>query len=245
VLADADTGLAAPFVFYFGNQIGSTGTAPNAKVTAIDLNAVVNNAKPSGALITNPYDINRDGKVTAIDVSDVVNHAAAGTAIKFFTPTDTTNGPAGQIASGGPLASGTTSVLATQAAPAAIAAPTAAAASLPVVRAASVAVAVKAPGTAIKYFTPTVTTRLAHRSDSGATLAAITASAIVTQTAGALTAAPVVSTAAAAQLPVATAASVAAAHDAAVLRIVSQPSGAAIRPPWLDFVDDLWLKSWV
>jgi autotransporter-associated beta strand protein len=89
VLADADTGLAAPFVFYFGNQIGSTGTAPNAKVTAIDLSAVVNNAQPSGASITNPYDFNRDGKVTAIDVSIVVNNAAAGTAIKFFTPTDT------------------------------------------------------------------------------------------------------------------------------------------------------------
>jgi hypothetical protein len=69
VLADADTGLAAADVFYFGNAIGESGDNPG--------NAVVDSADETGsrthktgfsaAAIDNHYDYNRDGKVNATD----------------------------------------------------------------------------------------------------------------------------------------------------------------------------------
>ncbi len=67
VLADSDTGLASPDIFYFGNAIGETGNDPtSARVDAIDEIATRADATSDGA-ITNPYDFNRDGVVDSQD----------------------------------------------------------------------------------------------------------------------------------------------------------------------------------
>jgi rhamnogalacturonan endolyase len=69
VLADANTGLAAPDVFYFGNAIGESGDNPaNALVDFQD--ELASRTHKSGipiAPITSPYDYNRDGRVNATD----------------------------------------------------------------------------------------------------------------------------------------------------------------------------------
>jgi hypothetical protein len=72
VLADDVTGLAAPDVFYFGNAVGETGdVAGDTLVDRWDVAAVA--ANPRGpddpALITDPYDFNRDARVDAADVA--------------------------------------------------------------------------------------------------------------------------------------------------------------------------------
>ena len=68
--ANADTGLALPDTFFFGNLIGDTGDGdtPNlAFSNATDENAArLNN---SAATITNPYDFNRDRFVNSSDES--------------------------------------------------------------------------------------------------------------------------------------------------------------------------------
>jgi hypothetical protein len=72
IKADADTGLAAPDVSYFGNLVGgSTLAAVSGQfiVTTADLAAVRND--PRGFLnpapVSDPNDFNRDGKVDATD----------------------------------------------------------------------------------------------------------------------------------------------------------------------------------
>ena len=69
VKADANTGLAAADVFYFGNAIGESGDNPaNAVVDFQD--ELASRTHKSGipiAPITNPYDYNRDGRVNATD----------------------------------------------------------------------------------------------------------------------------------------------------------------------------------
>jgi ELWxxDGT repeat protein/predicted outer membrane repeat protein len=69
VLATANTGLAAPDVFYFGNAIGETGNnSANAIVDLADgLAARSHKSGFTPALITNPYDFNRDRRVNATD----------------------------------------------------------------------------------------------------------------------------------------------------------------------------------
>jgi VCBS repeat-containing protein len=79
VLANADTGLAANDVFYFGNVIGdfNTGnTSTRYRVNALDTSAVRNNQSPgaNSASVTNIYDVNRDGRVNALDTSIVRNN---------------------------------------------------------------------------------------------------------------------------------------------------------------------------
>src|SRR6185312_13485743 len=73
-LADADTGLATPDVFYYGSLIGFSTGAANASNTLItvtkqdvtyaanDLHNFLNPATPANA-----HDYNRDGKVDATD----------------------------------------------------------------------------------------------------------------------------------------------------------------------------------
>ena len=69
VLADADTGLSANDVFYYGNAVGETGNSTtDAQVTLADANAAQSH-ETSTANITNVYDFNRDGQVNAQDVS--------------------------------------------------------------------------------------------------------------------------------------------------------------------------------
>ena len=56
-------------VFYFGNAIGETGdNGTNAWLTSNDAARVTAN-ETNHALVTNPYDINRDGVVDATDVA--------------------------------------------------------------------------------------------------------------------------------------------------------------------------------
>ena len=69
VLADANTGLSAPDVFYFGNAIGESGdNQANAVVDPQDETA--SRTHKTGflaAAIDNHYDYNRDGRVNATD----------------------------------------------------------------------------------------------------------------------------------------------------------------------------------
>lgn len=65
--ADANTLLTQDEVFYFGNAIGETGNSPtDAAVDAADIQATHNNYT-SAAVLTNPYDFNRDKVVDATD----------------------------------------------------------------------------------------------------------------------------------------------------------------------------------
>jgi hypothetical protein len=95
MLADANTGLAANDVFYFGNLIGEVGNSTTLmQVTAVDL--VLNQLALTGsASITNPYDINRDGRVSAVDLVLTQNNSFQS--IQLITPTG--NGPAANVAS--------------------------------------------------------------------------------------------------------------------------------------------------
>jgi hypothetical protein len=70
VKADANTGLAAPDVFYFGNLIAETGdpgASLSLRVNALDLGAI-KRALNSVATITSTVDPNRDGRVNALDL---------------------------------------------------------------------------------------------------------------------------------------------------------------------------------
>jgi uncharacterized repeat protein (TIGR03803 family) len=93
VLADANTGLAANDVFYFGNLIGEVGNSTTLmQVTAVDL--VLNQLALTGsASITNPYDINRDGRVSAVDLVLTQNNSFQS--IQLITPTG--NGPSASV----------------------------------------------------------------------------------------------------------------------------------------------------
>jgi hypothetical protein len=65
--ANANTGLAADDVFYFGNAIGETGNSlTDAAVDVADVQAVQNN-HTAAATIANPYDFNRDKVVDETD----------------------------------------------------------------------------------------------------------------------------------------------------------------------------------
>ena len=82
--ANANTGLAAPDVFYFGNIAGDTGNAPPpgpaggpssgdvAFVSVTDLVAMRNAVRPGAggvAPITSRFDHNRDGRVNLLDMA--------------------------------------------------------------------------------------------------------------------------------------------------------------------------------
>lgn len=79
VLANANTGLSANDVFYFGNVIGdfgvgnTTGATGRIRVNATDTGAVRTNQStlPNSASVTNIYDVNRDGRVNATDTGIV------------------------------------------------------------------------------------------------------------------------------------------------------------------------------
>jgi len=71
VLATANTGLAQPDIFYFGNAIGETGNSvTDARVNAIDALLARNNPRTltDPAPIDFPYDFNRDQRVNATDM---------------------------------------------------------------------------------------------------------------------------------------------------------------------------------
>ncbi len=88
VLATANTGLATPDTFYFGNAIGETGDSTfNAIVGGTDESAI--RAHPRGisnpAPIDDPYDINRDRLVGGPDVSVMrANSTGITTALRLI-----------------------------------------------------------------------------------------------------------------------------------------------------------------
>jgi hypothetical protein len=76
VLADANTGLSAPEVFYFGNAVGEVGnSATTTNVDAADNLQTRNNTRNllNPAPIDFKYDFNRDKKVDAAD--DIISRA--------------------------------------------------------------------------------------------------------------------------------------------------------------------------
>ena len=92
VLANADTGLSAPDVFYFGNLPGDTGNPATglAAVSPVDWARTRMNMTTT-APVTSGYDFNRDGRVSVIDLGSLRGNmgqnlrlitapAAAGTA---------------------------------------------------------------------------------------------------------------------------------------------------------------------
>ncbi len=69
VLANANTGLPEPEVFYFGNAIGECGNdAGNAQVNVTDVVLTRANQSLNPVPITSVYDYNRDGRVNVTDV---------------------------------------------------------------------------------------------------------------------------------------------------------------------------------
>jgi hypothetical protein len=88
VKATAQTGLAAPYVFYLGNAPGECGnSAADAMVNAADQLGVRNNPAVGDAAIDNPYDYNRDQSVNAADQLVARNHATSVvTALSLITP---------------------------------------------------------------------------------------------------------------------------------------------------------------
>ncbi len=83
VLANTSTELAAPDVFYFGNVIGelNTGnTTTRLRVNGQDTNLILLNQLPAAnsALVTNIYDLNRDGRVNGQDTNVLLTNQQAG-----------------------------------------------------------------------------------------------------------------------------------------------------------------------
>jgi hypothetical protein len=88
--ANANTGLAKPDVFFFGNAVGDTGlgnSATQATVNATDELAVRNNSESlfANIPITNIYDFNRDGVVNTTDALLSRNFpTSAGNVVRFL-----------------------------------------------------------------------------------------------------------------------------------------------------------------
>ena len=82
VLANANTGLAANDVFYFGNVVGDTQGSNNGArytVNASDTSGTRNNQSsvPNSVLVTNIYDFNKTGNVNSADTTAVRNNQQA------------------------------------------------------------------------------------------------------------------------------------------------------------------------
>jgi hypothetical protein len=86
VLADANTGLAAADVFYFGNAIGESGnSATDAVVDSQDeIGSRTHKTGFSAAAIDNHYDYNRDGRVNAADDLIVRNNPSGSTPLQLI-----------------------------------------------------------------------------------------------------------------------------------------------------------------
>ena len=70
VKANANTGLATPDVFYFGNAVGESGNVPGDYSVSLSDELLARNNPVSivpGTTVTNKFDFNRDGTVSVID----------------------------------------------------------------------------------------------------------------------------------------------------------------------------------
>jgi hypothetical protein len=96
VKANANTGLAEPDVFFFGNLVAETGdgdakTRAMPRITAIDL-AGTKRSFTADAPITSRYDFNRDGAVNALDLAAVrANYGNSLPALAVPIPVVTTD----------------------------------------------------------------------------------------------------------------------------------------------------------
>jgi ELWxxDGT repeat protein len=102
VLANANTGLAAPDVFYFGNAIGEVGnTTANAIVTSADESLIRLNFTTgfNTVPVTSPYDIDKNRFVQTSDAAlSRVNQTTAFTALRLIAvPTGVEAGSAAAI----------------------------------------------------------------------------------------------------------------------------------------------------
>jgi hypothetical protein len=81
MLDNGDTGLVAPDIFLFGNQVGESGNAPDeARVGAADVMRVVKHLLGGGdrtAALNSPLDFNRDGTISAADLMAALNRTLA------------------------------------------------------------------------------------------------------------------------------------------------------------------------
>jgi hypothetical protein len=87
VEANANTGLAQPDVFSFGNLIGETGDGGGVvgwRVSALDLGRVKRDLNAVAAL-TSPTDANRDGRVNALDLGILKRNLNRGLSLPVDT----------------------------------------------------------------------------------------------------------------------------------------------------------------
>src|SRR5205807_7163628 len=88
--ADANSGLAIPDVFYFGNVVAESGnTSADAVVDAADELATANDPHNflNPSVVTNPHDYNRDGRVDATDqLIARSNFTDPGNPFQFISP---------------------------------------------------------------------------------------------------------------------------------------------------------------
>jgi subtilisin family serine protease len=79
VLATTNTGLASPFVFFFGNAIGATDAAATGEADVLINDALrILNSLQVGVSVINPFDIDRDGSVLINDALISLNNLSAG-----------------------------------------------------------------------------------------------------------------------------------------------------------------------
>jgi hypothetical protein len=92
-LANATTGLATPFTFYFGNAIGETGNdSGNAQVNLIDVGLTrANQTGLTAAAIDNLFDFDRDGRVNLIDVGIARVNQSGLTPLQLISPPSSSN----------------------------------------------------------------------------------------------------------------------------------------------------------
>ncbi|WDQ16955.1 tandem-95 repeat protein [Rhodopirellula sp. P2] len=90
VKANASTGLLAPDVHYWGNQVGETENVPgNTVVDNGDLNSVFLEKGPAAVGVENNFDINRDGVIDNGDLFGVFFNKTGslpGDSLLLFTP---------------------------------------------------------------------------------------------------------------------------------------------------------------
>ena len=100
VVSNANTGLAANDVFYFGNVLGELdfgNTATRLRVNGQDAALILANQSPgaNSAPVTNKFDLNRDGRVNGQDYAFILaNQQAAG----IVAPITATSARAGSAA---------------------------------------------------------------------------------------------------------------------------------------------------
>ncbi len=82
MLADVNTGLVAPYTFFFGSVIGNSGTGNTSALAITSTTDVTGAASHSGtAQVSNVFDYNKDGFVNS---SDENSARSSGVIIKFI-----------------------------------------------------------------------------------------------------------------------------------------------------------------